>query len=66
MFNWILARIASIFNRPERPEAVKVGRLCYSCRKPIGPQGFVFDGKPWCSYFCIPAITRAKAAGVRP
>jgi hypothetical protein len=41
-------------------------RFCAACGKEIGEAGFVFEGNPWCSYFCIPAVSRAKAAGVRP
>lgn len=46
--------------------APPIRRTCYSCRKEIEGQVIEFEGRPYCSYFCIPAVSRAKAAGVRP
>jgi hypothetical protein len=43
----------------------KVG-VCWSCRNPIKGEPFEVEGRRFCSFYCVPAVYRARAAGVKP
>jgi len=39
--------------------------FCAACGKEIEGDPYVFDSKPWCNYFCIPAVERVHRAEVK-
>jgi hypothetical protein len=56
MLRWILTRIGQLWKGPQRPEPIP--RTCYTCREPIQGAPVMWNGRPHCSYHCIPTVER--------
>lgn len=57
----LLDRIATFLGKlldEGRPS--KVQRVCYSCWQQYDGRPFYFDGRPYCSERCVPAVFRAQ------